>query len=176
MTAPSHHDQDPAAIVVMGPSGNGKSTLARLIADRLTAHFIEGDDCHPPANIAKMARGDPLTDEDRRPFLAAVGAALAAHPQGAVAACSALKRRYRDQLRAAAGPAPLLFVLPDTARAELQSRLSVRRDHFMPASLLDSQLADLEPPEADEWAIVVDGHLPPQAQLDAVLRGIASAR
>lgn len=146
------------AIVVMGPSGNGKSSLAQALADRLGWAMIEGDDHHPPANIAKMASGQPLSDADRRPFLAAVGRALAAHPHGAVAACSALKRAYRDTLRQHAGR--ILFVLPQVDRAALHQRMVARSGHFMPAALLDSQLADLEPPEADETALVIDGSRP----------------
>lgn len=148
----------PRHVVVMGPSGNGKSTLGAALADRLALPFIEGDDCHPPANLAKMARGEPLDDADRAPFLAAVGAALAAHPAGAVAACSALKRRYRDQLRAAVPQ--VLFVLPQIDRATLHHRMASRAGHFMPPSLLDSQLAALELPAAGEQALLVDGTLP----------------
>lgn len=148
----------PRHVVVMGPSGNGKSTLGAALADRLALPFIEGDDCHPPANLAKMARGEPLDDADRAPFLAAVGAALAARPGGAVAACSALKRRYRDQLRAAVPQ--VLFVLPQIDRATLHQRMASRAGHFMPPSLLDSQLAALELPAAGEQALLVDGTLP----------------
>lgn len=156
-------------VVVMGPSGNGKSALAAALAERLGLPFIEGDDCHPPANLAKMARGEPLDDADRAPFLDAVGAALAAHPHGAVAACSALKRSYRDQLRQAVPQ--LLFVLPQVDRATLHHRMALRPGHFMPPSLLDSQLATLEQPQADEAALLLDGNLP----LDLLVERIAAA-
>lgn len=145
-------------IVIMGPSGNGKSTLGLALAQDLGLPFIEGDDCHPPANIAKMARGEALDDADRAPFLDAVGAALARHPGGAVASCSALRCAYRDRLRQLVPG--LVFVLPQLDRATLERRMAGRTGHFMPASLLDSQLAALEPPAADESAVVLDGSLP----------------
>lgn len=139
----------------MGPSGCGKSTLARALARRLDWQFVEGDDLHPPANLAKMSAGIALDDADREPFLRAVGAALAAgRAGGVVASCSALKRKYRDLLRSVAGE-DLLFVLPTVRRDVLARRLAGRRSHFMPASLLDSQLAVLEPPQPDERAVVL---------------------
>jgi len=145
-------------IVVMGPSGNGKSALGAVLAARLGLPFIEGDDCHPPANLAKMARGQALTDEDRAPFLDAVAAALARHPGGAVAACSALKRAYRAYLRAAVPG--VVFILPRVSPQVLRARMTSRPGHFMPPSLLASQIATLEPPMADETAIVLDGEQP----------------
>lgn len=159
-------------IVVMGPSGNGKSALGAVLAARLGLPFIEGDDCHPPANIAKMARGEPLTDADRAPFLDAVAAALASHPGGAVAACSALKRTYRDRLRAAL-PA-LTFVLPQVPAEVLQARMASRPGHFMPPSLLASQLATLEPPLADETALLLDGEQSLENLVTAAARSLAS--
>jgi carbohydrate kinase (thermoresistant glucokinase family) len=155
------------AIVVMGPSGCGKSTLGAALAARLGVPFIEGDALHPPENLAKMAAGVPLDDADRAPFLDAVGAALAARPEGAVASCSALRRTYRDRLRARAGR--VAFVLPLAPRAVLAARLAGRAGHFMPASLLDSQMATLERPGADELACVVDAAAPPDAQVAAAL-------
>jgi gluconokinase len=143
-------------IVVMGPSGCGKTTLARALALALDWRYVEGDELHTPANIEKMAAGRPLDDADRAPWLTRVGAALAEQPgRGVVAACSALKRRYRDVLRAAAGN--IAFVLPSLPRDVLAQRLAHRSGHYMPASLLDSQLADLEPPADDENGIVIDG-------------------
>jgi carbohydrate kinase (thermoresistant glucokinase family) len=151
----------------MGVSGCGKSTLARALADRLSTPFIEGDSLHPPANIAKMAAGIALDDADRQPFLEAVAEALRVAGPAAVASCSALKRCYRDLLRARAGD--IVFVLPSVDRATLGVRLAARHDHFMPAALLDSQLATLELPAPDESVLVIDGSLPTAAQVDAVL-------
>jgi gluconokinase len=156
------------AIVVMGVSGCGKSTLASALASALGWRFIEGDELHPPANIAKMSSGIALTDEDRRPFLENIGRAiLEARAGGVVAACSALKRSYRDLIRARAGE--VVFILPSVDRAHLIERLTRRRQHFMPASLIDSQLAALEPPGPDEQAIVLDGTASTEAQIAQVL-------
>ena len=151
---------DPLRIVVMGVSGSGKSTLGHLLSDALGLHFIEGDDLHPPRNVALMAAGTPLTDDDRRDWLDAVAAELAqAGPPGVVVTCSALKRRYRDRLRAAAPALRLVHLHGDGAR--LAERLSGRSGHYMPASLLPSQLATLELPAADEHALVADIGRPP---------------
>jgi len=159
------------AIVVMGVSGAGKSTLGRALGDALGFRFVEGDALHPAANVAKMAVGIPLDDADRRPFLENVAAALVAHREaGVVASCSALKRGYRDLLRERAGP--IAFVLPMLDRATLAARLAGRAGHFMPPALLDSQIAALDPPAADENAITVDGALPIAAQVAAVLAAL----
>jgi carbohydrate kinase (thermoresistant glucokinase family) len=155
-------------IVVMGPAGCGKSTLGAALAQALDWCFIEGDALHPPANIAKMSRGEPLTDGDRAPWLESLGAALRdPRDAGVVLACSALKRAYRDRLRDLAGP--LRFVLPELSREVLALRLSQRAGHYMPASLLDSQLETLEPPAADEAALRIDGRLPVHTQVERVL-------
>lgn len=146
------------SVVVIGPSGNGKSTLARELAQELGWAFIEGDRHHPARNIAKMARGEALTDEDRHPFLDSIARALVAE-SGAVAACSALKKSYRDRLEAIA-QRPILFILPRVPRDELQRRMEEREDHFMPPSLLESQLAAFEEPDTGERCIEVDGTLP----------------
>ncbi|MBE7219311.1 MAG: gluconokinase [Caulobacteraceae bacterium] len=141
---------EPAAaprVVVAGVSGSGKSTLGAALAARLGVPFVDGDDLHSEAAKAKMHRGEPLTDADRAPWLDRVAAALAA-PRGVVIACSALKRAYRDRLRAAA-PSAVTLVL-EAPRAVLEARLRARHGHFMPARLLDSQLATLEPPQPDE--------------------------
>jgi gluconokinase len=159
------------AIVVMGVCGCGKTTVGRLLAAGLGLPFVEGDELHPQANVAKMAAGMPLTDEDRAAWLDAVAARLAAAPGGAVASCSALKRRYRDRLRADAPH--LRFVHLHGPRALLEQRLSARRGHYMPASLLDSQLQTLEAPAPDERAIELTIEAPPEtlaAQAAAALQ------
>ena len=139
-------------IVVMGVSGCGKSTVGQLLAEKLSARFIDGDDLHPESNKAKMAAGNPLNDEDRWPWLALVGQALAEGQT--VVACSALKRVYRERILAAAPQTK--FVHLSGSREVLEQRLGARSGHFMPASLLDSQLATLEPLAADEPGLVID--------------------
>jgi carbohydrate kinase (thermoresistant glucokinase family) len=149
---------EPLAIVVMGVSGCGKSTVGELLATRLQSDFLDADDLHPAANKAKMAGGTPLTDEDRWPWLAVVGAAMKAETDAGrsiVMACSALRHVYRDALRAAAA-GPVFFVHLHGTRELLESRLGARHGHFMPSSLLDSQLATLEPLGADERGVVLD--------------------
>ena len=161
------------AIVVMGPSGCGKSTLGRALAVSLHWRFVEGDTLHPASNIARMSAGVPLTDEDRLPFLENVGAAIrAAGDAGVVVACSALKRVYRDRIRARAGE--VAFVLPNVDRAHLVARLERRREHFMPPTLIDSQLQALEPPQEDERALVLDGNASTEMQVRMVLAAVAS--
>ncbi|CAM3415139.1 gluconokinase [Paracoccus nototheniae] len=148
------------AYVVMGVSGCGKSTVGRALAERLNLGFRDGDELHPAANIAKMVRGEPLTDVDREPWLRAVGAAL--HP-GTVMACSALRRRYRDLLRAVA-PEDVLFIYLHGTRETLIERMRHRNGHFMPMALLDSQVATLEEPGPDERHLSV-GIAAPTAQI-----------
>jgi gluconokinase len=155
----------------MGVSGSGKSTLGRCLAGKLDSAFLEGDDFHAADAVAKMRAGRPLDDTDRWPWLDRVGAAAGAtvaRDGVAVAACSALKRRYRERLAVAAG-IPLLFVLIDAHRELLSQRLADRPHHFMPTSLLDSQLATLERPDADEPAITLDAARPPLALCDEAL-------
>lgn len=141
-------------IVVMGVSGSGKSTVGDALARRLELPFEDGDDLHPPANVAKMAAGQPLDDEDRWPWLDAVGQWLADHPAGGVVACSALKRVYRDRLREHAASA--FFLLLQGDESLLAARLAARRGHFMPTGLLGSQLETLEPLQPDEQGLTVD--------------------
>ena len=157
-------------LVVMGVSGSGKSTVAAGVAARVGGVFLDADDFHPESNRVKMAAGTPLTDEDRSPWLAILGDELAARTargEVVVLACSALKRAYRDQLRARSGD--LFFAQLDGARELLAARMGARIDHFMPSSLLDSQLATLEPLQADEPGVVVDVALAPAAVVDAVV-------
>lgn len=144
-------------VIVMGVSGCGKSSVAQSLAERLDLPFIEGDALHPATNVAKMSAGLPLSDADRWPWLQKIGVELRQLRQsgGAVATCSALKRAYRDALREAAGP-DLIFVHMSGSRALLEERMKKRKGHFMPAALLDSQLATLEIPDAEENAITID--------------------
>jgi gluconokinase len=144
----------PGAVVVMGVSGSGKSTVGAALAQRLRAPFADADDFHPEANVAKMTAGQALDDDDRRPWLEAIGVWLAAHQSGGVMTCSALKRAYRDQLRAHAPDTT--FVHLHGERQVITRRQATRPGHFMPASLLDSQFATLEPLEDDEVGFVVD--------------------
>lgn len=159
-------------LVVMGVSGAGKTTLAVALAARLGWPFQEGDALHPQANVEKMRAGVALDDADRMPWLDAIrawmGANRAAGISGVVS-CSALKRRYRELLVGAASD--VRFVFLDADRALLVERLGQRVDHYMPASLLDSQLATLEPPLADE-ATIIDAALPTDAQVLRVLTAL----
>ena len=158
----------------MGVSGAGKSTVARMLAGELGWDFAEGDDLHPPANVAKMAAGQPLTDADRAPWLEQVASWIDAEigaGRCGVITCSALKRAYRDTLRRP----EVLFAYLSVPRSELERRLVCRPGHFMPASLLDSQLAALEPPAADEQAIVVDAGGDPQRAVDSIRSRVVEA-
>ncbi len=147
----------------MGVSGSGKTTVGRALAAALRWPFLDGDDLHPASNVAKMAAGHPLTDEDRAPWLAAIGQrmdAWTAAGSSGVVGCSALRRAYRDTLRGTraahrGGPAGVRFALLDVPRADLAARMEHRPGHFMPVALLDSQLATLERPGADEAAVIV---------------------
>ena len=163
-------DHPPTAvgsIVVCGVSGSGKSTVGAAAAALAGVPFIDADDLHPPVNIAAMAAGVALTDADREPWLAAVGAALRdAAP--CVMACSALRGAYRERLRRDAPAAR--FVLLDVPRPELERRIRQRSDHFMPASLLSSQLATLELPDPAEEVVVLDATRP----LDELAAAVAA--
>ncbi|MBB2671734.1 UNVERIFIED_ORG: gluconokinase [Rhizobium esperanzae] len=147
----------PPAVVVMGVSGCGKSSVGEGIAARNGMRFVEGDQLHPAANVEKMAKGIPLTDADRLPWLDRIGVEIKAAQdasQGLVISCSALKRTYRDRLRQAAG-GRLAFVFLEGSRDLLLSRMQARQGHFMPASLLDSQLQTLEPPTGEAGVVTV---------------------
>jgi gluconokinase len=158
-TIPNPADALPYAIIVMGVSGSGKSTLGAELARRLRCGFLEGDAFHSAGSVAKMRSGQPLDDQDRWPWLDRIATGLhdAARTDGtAVAACSALKRAYRDRLADGVGM-PLLFVFLDTKDSgELARRLVHRADHYMPASLLASQLDTLEELGPDERAVTLD--------------------
>lgn len=157
-TAASAPAFEPPLIVVMGVSGCGKTSVGAELAARLGIAFIEGDTMHGPDNIAKMSAGIPLQDDDRWPWLDRIGAALqGAHDEGRglVVACSALKRSYRERLRSAAGSS-LYFVFLDGSADTLRMRMAERTGHFMPASLLDSQLATLEDPRNEPRVVAVE--------------------
>lgn len=138
----------------MGVSGSGKSTVGAALAQRLRVPFADADDFHPKANIAKMSAGHPLNDDDRHPWLEAIGDWLAEHPAGGVMSCSALKRGYRDQLRSHCPQVEFLHLAGTPA--VIGRRQASRPGHFMPASLLKSQFDTLEPLDADEHGVVVD--------------------
>jgi gluconokinase len=143
-------------VIVMGVSGCGKTTAGEALARHFGVPYIEGDALHPAANVAKMAGGSPLNDDDRWPWLEQIGAALKAHPGGAVATCSSLKRTYRERLRETAGEG-LRFVFLKCSKEVLEKRMQARKGHFMPPSLLASQLATLEDPSGEAGVVTVNG-------------------
>lgn len=150
-------------LVLMGVSGSGKSTVAGILAGALKWDLEEGDDLHPASNVAKMASGVPLTDEDRWPWLEKIADWIRAHTaagEPGIVTCSALKRSYRDVLRNGSN-GKVVFVHLAGSRDRISGRLNARMDHFMPSSLLDTQLSTLEPIEPDEQAIVIDVGPPP---------------
>lgn len=154
----------------MGVSGSGKSSVGRRLADARGVPYLEGDDFHPPRNVERMAAGIALTDADRAGWLARLRdelARAAAARQGVVLACSALKRSYRDTLREGAPALQLIYL--HGSRELLAARLAARRDHYMPASLLDSQLATLQAPQADESALRFEVTLDPDSIVRAIL-------
>ena len=143
--------------VVMGVSGSGKTTIGRALASELGADFLEGDKFHPPSNVAKMSRGEPLDDADRWPWLDRLAEELArarSSGRSVVLACSALKRSYRDRLRRGAPDLRLVYLKGD--KALILERLRARKQHFMPPGLLDSQFKALEEPGSEETPIVID--------------------
>lgn len=162
------------AVVVMGVSGCGKSTIATELAEALHRRYVDADDLHSRAAIAKMSAGIPLTDEDRAPWLERVGDAIAAGEESGcrtVVACSALRRRYRDAIRGRAG-VPVFFVHLGGTDEVLVERMNSRPGHFMPPSLLASQLATLDPLDSDELGVVVDINAPVAAISTAALNAI----
>lgn len=166
------------AIVIMGVCGTGKTTVGETLAMQLGCPFLEGDSFHPPENVAKMSAGTPLDDEDRWPWLDRLGRQMAEERQDAdhvIAACSALKRAYRDRIRRFTGE-DTLFVLLHGARDLLQQRLLDRSNHYMPASLLDSQLAILEPPSIDELSLSLDVEATCSELVSQIETSIASAK
>jgi gluconokinase len=170
--------EGPAVIVVMGVSGSGKSTVASMLAHRLHWTYEDGDWFHPESNVEKMHHGEPLTDQDRGPWLCAIAAWIdntrKAGTHGVVA-CSALKRAYRDILIGERRDVQIVYLKGD--RELIARRIAARDDHFMPASLLDSQFAALEEPAADERPIVVSIEPHPREIVDNIVEklGIAEA-
>jgi gluconokinase len=167
----------PVVLIVMGVSGVGKSTVGMPLADRLGWPFRDGDGFHPPENVEKMRSGTPLTDEDRTPWLEAIAAWIEQRRKDGthgVIACSALKRAYRDILRA--GHGDVRFVFLEGPRDLIAARLADGKGHYMPASLLDSQLATLEPPQADEDPITVSVAGEPEQIVDAIMNRMAIQR
>jgi carbohydrate kinase (thermoresistant glucokinase family) len=162
-------DVAPPILLIMGVSGCGKSTLGARLASALKWPFQEGDSLHPPANVAKMAAGQPLEDADRWPWLAAVAAWIDDRRkagEAGVVTCSALKRAYRTLLSEGRPQVRTIFLAG--SRELITRRLAARSDHFMPASLLASQFAALEPPSPEERAITVDARLSVEVQVARV--------
>ncbi|MEL6169200.1 MAG: gluconokinase [Pseudomonadota bacterium] len=139
----------------MGVAGSGKSTIGAGLSKVLCVAYVDGDDLHPPENIAKMSAGHPLDDNDRAPWLDRVGGRIAIEPGPLLIGCSALKRVYRDRIRAAAAR-PITFLHLTGSRNVIAERMATRPGHFMPPSLLDSQFDTLEPPAEDECSVAVD--------------------
>jgi gluconokinase len=164
----------PTSVVVMGVSGSGKSTVAAGLVKRLGWDFAEGDDFHPAANVEKMRSGQPLDDDDRWPWLRTLAAWIGEHEQAGtsvVVTCSALKRSYRDLLRT--GNEGVWFAYVDVPEDVLAERLGRRQGHYMPPSLLTSQLATLEPLQDDEAGITVPGTGDAEEVVDAVLAALS---
>jgi gluconokinase len=162
-------------IIVMGVSGCGKTTIGEALARHFDVPFIEGDALHPVANVEKMRGGTPLNDDDRWPWIDEIGRQLKAKTigaGGAVATCSSLKALYRQRLRQVAG-ANLRFVFLNCSRPELEARMAARTDHFMPPSLLASQLATLEDPSGEAGVTVVDGDAARDAIVNEAIRKLA---
>jgi gluconokinase len=162
--------------VMMGVCGAGKSLIGAMLARELDVEFVEGDSLHPPENVKRMSAGTPLTDEERHEWLLAIAARLRdarCARVGLVISCSALKRRYRDLLRSAGDP-DVRFVYLAGSRALIAERMAQRRGHFMPASLLDSQLAILEEPSPDEHAWLCDISEAPEPIVADLLKRAAS--
>ncbi len=165
---------EPATLLVIGVAGAGKTTVGRLLAERLGWAFLDADDLHPQANVEKMRAGIALEDADRWPWLDAVGRWIderRADGRPSVVACSALKRAYRDRLRA--GRPGLRIVFLSGSQALIGERLEQRKGHYWPASLLPTQFAALEPPGPDEDPLVVDIGPPPKSLVETIARKIA---
>jgi gluconokinase len=173
---PDQPARDPSVLVVMGVSGCGKSTIASMLAHRLHWIYEDGDWFHPPSNIEKMHGGEPLTDEDRWPWLHGIAAWIDATRHAGnhgVVACSALKRAYRDILAGGRADVGIVFLKGD--RDLIARRLAARDGHFMPPALLDSQFASLEEPQADERPIVVSIVPHPRKIVETIVASLCTA-
>jgi gluconokinase len=161
----------PPLFIVMGVAGTGKTTVGALLAGRLGWRYAEADDFHPADNVAKMAAGMPLTDADREPWLAAIGRWIderGAAGEPGVVTCSGLKRVYRDRLRQGRPQVRVVFL--EGSRELITRRLTARHGHFMRVEMLDSQFADLEPPQPGEGVTEVSVEPPPDEIVEAILR------
>jgi gluconokinase len=170
-------DKSPCALIVMGVSGSGKSTIATALAERLGWTVEDGDKFHPASNVAKMKSGHPLTDEDRWPWLEAIADEIGRVCEAGghiVIACSALKRAYRGVL--VRNRADVRFVFLDGSQALIADRLARRKGHFMPAGLLDSQFRTLEPPQADERPITVSIDAPVETIVTNIVAQLGTGR
>lgn len=171
--SPETPETAPVVIVMMGVSGVGKTTIGTLLAERLGWGYAEGDSYHPPENVAKMRAGTPLDDTDRGPWLAAIAADIdrwRASGRGMVVACSALKRSYRDILIGVRPDVRLVRLAGD--ESVIRARMETRTDHYMPPSLLSSQIATLQPPAQDEEAITVDVASSPEECVGRILEAL----
>jgi carbohydrate kinase (thermoresistant glucokinase family) len=154
-------------LVVMGVSGSGKTTVGAMLAGRLGWTYAEADDFHPPANVEKMHNGVPLDDEDRKPWLEAIAEWMKDQDGPAVVTSSALKRKYRDILRV--GRPDLRLVYLDGSREMIGARMAARHGHFFPKQLLDTQFADLEPPDPEENPLIVSIDAPPERVVQEII-------
>jgi gluconokinase len=173
----STQDKPPCALIVMGVSGSGKSTIADELAKRLNWAFEDGDRFHPAGNVAKMSAGQPLTDEDRWPWLQAISGEIdrvCKAGRHVAIACSALKRAYRDIL--VHGRNDVRIVYLKGTRELIASRLALRKGHFMPPGLLDSQFKTLEPPDRDENPVTVSIDAPVDTIVGDIVRQLGLAR
>ena len=164
-------EEMPCALVVMGVSGSGKSTIAQKLAERLGWRYEDGDKFHPASNVAKMSAGQPLTDEDRQPWLQAIAGEIdriCEAGQRAVIACSALKHAYRDILVHGRSDVRIIFL--KGTQALIAHRLAMRKGHFMPAGLLDSQFKTLEPPDQSERPVTVSIDASVETIIDDIVR------
>ncbi len=174
MTA--HHEKHPRVIVLMGVAGSGKSTTAALLCERLGWPYRDADSFHPAANVEKMSRGIPLTDEDRLPWLQAIADWIDDHlkrGQDAIVTCSALKRSYRDVLVGNRENVHVVHLVG--SKKLLESRMAARKDHFMPVGLLDSQFATLEEPGPDESVLTVPVTISPDEVVDRIIESLGLA-